>query len=268
MVRALYLIGIVALSTVAGTARADEPTNVAREPMGEAKALFERGASAYRAGDYQRAVEHFRRADRLAPRAALSFNMARAHEKLGQRALAAAEYREYLRREPDAANASWVHERIEALEPTEPEPEPARLAMAEPPEVVVTDRPGDDARSPPGASTSSSTPSSPSLLPAPLPWITLGTGGALLIAAGALELSRRDAESDARSAPSQIEHAEELSVMQERTTAARICAGVGGALLVTGGVLLAVQLGHSTSSVRASASCTSEGCTGKLGGRF
>ena len=91
MVRAISLLALVVLSTVSATAFADVPpiVPVTAEATAEAKTLFERGASAYRAGEYERAIALFRQADRLAPRAALSFNMARAHERLGQRALAA-----------------------------------------------------------------------------------------------------------------------------------------------------------------------------------
>lgn len=262
--RVISLLGLAVLSTVSGPVLADVPPTVTAETTAEAKALFERGASAYRAGEYERAIALFRQADRLAPRAALSFNMARAHERLGQRALAAAVYREYLRREPDADNASWVRQRIEELEPPPSEPKRGPASTPDPkplpPALVAsTERPRDDAPPPPDASSSSSS---------PLPWIAVGTGGALLVAAGALELARRDAESDARNASTQIEYGENLSEMRARATAARICAGVGGALLVTGGVILAVRLGQSSSSVSASASCSSAGCTGTLGGRF
>ena len=82
------------------------------EQRTEAEARFDEGAAAYKAGRYANAVEHFLAADALAPSAALSFNVARAYEKLGETAKALRHYRDFLRRAPDAPNARDVRSRI------------------------------------------------------------------------------------------------------------------------------------------------------------
>jgi tetratricopeptide (TPR) repeat protein len=81
----------------------------------EAKSKYQQGAEAYSAGRFKDAVDLFLAADRLAPSAPLSFNIARAYEKLPDDAGALRWYRDYLRRNPDATNASTVRPLIAAL---------------------------------------------------------------------------------------------------------------------------------------------------------
>jgi hypothetical protein len=78
------------------------------------------------------------------------------------------------------------------------------------------------------------------------PWVTLGAGGAALGGALVFEILRRGAESDAEDDPTQIGYHDKLDKMESHQTTARILAGVGGALVVTGGVLLAIDLGSSS----------------------
>src|SRR5689334_8589288 len=73
-----------------------------------AKVKFERGSELYEAGQYQKAVQAFMEADALAPSAPLSFNIARAYERLDDPSGALRWYRDYLRRSPRAPNASEV----------------------------------------------------------------------------------------------------------------------------------------------------------------
>jgi tetratricopeptide (TPR) repeat protein len=74
----------------------------------EAKAKYDQGADAYGTGRYEDAVELFLAADKLWPSAPLSFNVARAEEKLGNTAGALRWYRDYLRRAPAVQNATQV----------------------------------------------------------------------------------------------------------------------------------------------------------------
>lgn len=82
----------------------------------EGKARYERGAQAYSAGRYKDAIDYFLQADALASSAALSFNIARAYEKIGDDAASLQWYRDFRRRAPDAKNGPEVDERIRALE--------------------------------------------------------------------------------------------------------------------------------------------------------
>ena len=98
-------------------ALADSPSDEAamEQRRSEAKMKYQEGVDAYSAGHFKDAVDLFLAADRLAPSAPLSFNIARAYEKLGDDAGALRWYRDYLRRNPAAANASVVQGLITGL---------------------------------------------------------------------------------------------------------------------------------------------------------
>ena len=81
----------------------------------QAKLKYQQGAEAYSAGSYSHAVNLFLEADRLAPSAPLSFNVARAYGNLGDEAGALRWYRDYLRRDPEAENAFDVRVTVAAL---------------------------------------------------------------------------------------------------------------------------------------------------------
>ena len=98
-------------------ARAEAPSSEAEvESRRErAKLEYKRGSGLFSAGEYQKAVTAFMAADRLAPSAALSFNIALAYEKLADTSGALRWYRDYLRRSPRAANAAAVQARVNEL---------------------------------------------------------------------------------------------------------------------------------------------------------
>jgi tetratricopeptide (TPR) repeat protein len=82
----------------------------------EARSHYEAGVAAYRQGRFRDAVAAFMAADRLLPRPALSYNIAKAYARLSDTARALAYYREYLRRDPNAPNAATVRSAVAALE--------------------------------------------------------------------------------------------------------------------------------------------------------
>jgi tetratricopeptide (TPR) repeat protein len=95
------------------SARSEEKTLEQRRA--KAKLKYQQGAEAYSAGSYSDAVDLFLEADRLAPSAPLSFNVARAYGNLGDEAGALRWYRDYLRRAPEAENAFDVRVTVAAL---------------------------------------------------------------------------------------------------------------------------------------------------------
>jgi tetratricopeptide (TPR) repeat protein len=231
-----------------------EPSSTAEQ----AKLRYEQGKVAYREGRYADAIQAFSEADARAPRAALCFDIARAHERLGEPSRAVDAYREYLRRAPDAPNADLVRARISALEAemqatAAAAPEP-RVATA----PVVTPVPA--------RNEAASTRHADAKF-APWSWVTLATGGALLASAGVVELMRRDAESEARAAPTQLAYADDYQRMRSYQSAARVLAGVGGALAVTGGVLVAIDLGRGRRA-ETRVGCGPNGCFGRFEGAF
>lgn len=121
----LALALTVALSGAAGSARADEARDLAKQH-------FAAGESKFKAGDYRGAIVEFEAADALVPSPILSYNIGLAHEKLGEHETAVARYKDYLNRRPDAPNRAQVEGRIHSLEDAiaaarapKPEPQPA-----------------------------------------------------------------------------------------------------------------------------------------------
>ena len=238
---------------------------VSAEDRRQAKERYREGVEAYEAGLYKLSIEYFAAADRLAPSAALSFNIARAHEKLGQSAAAVAAYRDYLRREPDSAGASVARQRIAALEPRSKENTSLPAKVRGNDEADHTDAgesasssvaTASDARAP--IAFSRVTPAEPALATersvlGAWPLVALSAGGAALITAGVFEIMRRDAEGEVKAAsrqnqgggqnsePSQVEVGELRDTAESRQSAAQVSLGVGAALLVTGGVMLLVD---------------------------
>ena len=96
-------------------------------------------------------------------------------------------------------------------------------------------------------------------------------GGGLASLGGALgfELARRSDEADARHAD-QLHFKAETDDMQRHQTTARVLAGVGGALFVTGGVLLLLDTrsNHGSTPPRVALGCTAQGCNASAQGSF
>lgn len=112
----LSLVLALSFSSV-GVAQAEAASveAMAEARRSDAKQRYQRGVEQYRAGRYAEAVVAFLEADRLAPSPALSFNIARAYERLDDTTGALRWYRDYLRRSPNAKNAAGVKERIATL---------------------------------------------------------------------------------------------------------------------------------------------------------
>src|SRR4051812_12453176 len=114
----MLLLGLLSVASGAhaqANATAPDPTSEAGK-RAEGKARYERGAEAYSAGRFKDAIDLFLQADTLAPSAALSFNIARAYEKIGDDAACLQWYRDFRRRAPDAKNGADVDARIRALQ--------------------------------------------------------------------------------------------------------------------------------------------------------
>ncbi len=104
------------------------------------------------------------------------------------------------------------------------------------------------------------------------PWTiaALGAGVVGLGAALGLELARQSAQSSAEGDPTQIGYHSAYSTMTSDQTNARVLAGVGAALVVTGGVLLVVDLRPASSAApaRAGLGCFLGACGAVASGRF
>jgi tetratricopeptide (TPR) repeat protein len=287
----------------------------------EGKARYERGAEAYANGRFKDAIDLFLQADALAPSAPLSFNIARAYEKIGDDASALQWYRDYRRRAPDAKNAEQVDARIRSLEAALAEKGVQQLTVisAPPGATVVIDgqprgvtpytgqlTPGshrvqlalrgyldaeqavelsadrardlvvelspDHRKDAAGSAGSKAPAAAPSDRQArrfgAWPWVTLGAGGLALGGALGFELARRSAESSARNDPTQVGRRSKLDDMEGHQNMARILAGVGGALALTGGVLLLIDQPRKTDDQQLSLACLPGNCAVALSGAF
>ncbi len=96
----------------AGHAAVLDPLELARQ----ARSAFEAGLQHFQLRRYREAIRSFQRAAELAPSADLWFNVARAHEELGEWDAAVAGYRRYLRDRVDPPDRLQVEGRIASLE--------------------------------------------------------------------------------------------------------------------------------------------------------
>jgi hypothetical protein len=96
---------------------ADGPAGAAGSEQRKAQAAskYEQGVAAYLGEHYADAVRFFLEADAIEPSAALSFNIARAYERLDDDAATLRWYRNYVRLAPQGPKASEVQESINRL---------------------------------------------------------------------------------------------------------------------------------------------------------
>ncbi|MEO8900554.1 MAG: PEGA domain-containing protein [Polyangiaceae bacterium] len=87
-----------------------QPAGSEQERKVSAQAKYEQGVEAYRNERYADAVRYFLEADAISASAALSYNIARAYEKLADDAQTLRWYRNYLRLSPQASNAAQVRQ--------------------------------------------------------------------------------------------------------------------------------------------------------------
>lgn len=332
----LLILGATQAASAQTAGSAPDPTT----PEGkraEGKVRYERGAEAYAKGRFTDAIDLFLEADALAPSAALSFNIARAYEKIGDGAQTLRWYRDFRRRAPDAKNGPEVDERIAVLESELAKKGVQQLTIMTSPAgatIIVDDQPVGvspfTGQFPPGrhrvvtslrgyADTSQDVELSADrardlnvpLIPdtrrpvaagetpaaaapvgtaagAPVarnepdrpagprfgiwPWVGLGAGALVLGGAGAFELARRSAEDDAESDRTQVGYKEHYDRMTSRQTTARVLGAVGGALVITGGVLLVLDLtarpAASSQQARFSIDCLPGSCGVRAWGQF
>jgi tetratricopeptide (TPR) repeat protein len=294
----------LAASLISTTTHAEEPApSAVNSKQTQGKVRYERGVEAYAAGRFKDAIDLFLQADALAPSAALSFNIARAYEKIGDDAASLQWYRDFRRRAPDAQNGATVDERIKSLEASLAQKGVQQLTVISTPPgatVIIDDQPlgvtpftgqlapgthrvvlslkgyvetskevslaadhavdvsielpAAPAAAAPVTAAAPSTTSSPAGSPpvdegaqagprfGPWPWVGIGVGATALAGGLGFELARRKAEDDAKTDDTQVGYKEKLDSMESRQMTARVLSAIGGALVLTGGTLLVIDL--------------------------
>jgi len=238
-----FLAAALLASLVATTVAAPEAEAQTRGQIRRARVLFARGIRQFDRHRYEAALRTFTRAYQLAPAPPIVFNMAQCHQALGNDERAVESYKLFLQLAPDAPNRTEVERKIRQLEAhiaaerrrqqqqlvREVSREQERIADQERIEVEEED----DRR---GGSVGLFT------------WITLGTG-VLTAGIGALFHLDAVAQQDALDDP-QLDCrralAECLDIVEtgDRSATLRtILLSAGGAILVTGVIMMIVDLG-------------------------
>lgn len=321
-----YSACCVMIAILLGTAQLLAAPETTSTLQARAEVHYEQGVQAYREQRYRTAIEHFLAADNIVPSPALSYNVARAYERLDEAPRALEYYRTYLRRGADPKNEAEVRARVREISSllgrrgvqqitVRSDPPGANVAIdgrargttpwtgelelgrhrvvvdhgsvqrqldvelvaeqALDLDVALAPGAGQTQGAAPAASTRTPAPEPPkqaTLVPTFLPWAVAGAGAAVLAGAGVYELLRRDAERDAKAEDYQPAYYDDLDRMQTYQTTARVLAGVGGVLVLTGGVLAVVNHSHTTERPSepppVAIACDAVACAGTWSGRF
>lgn len=223
------------------------------------------------------------------PSAALSFDIARACERLHDGPSAVRWYRDYLRRTGGAApDRQQVERRIAQLTAASPPATSQRLSVATHPEGAVLDvRVAPSGKKAPEASGEAPSTREKELAPGSQParsderakpsdrgalqttgYVVAGFGGAAVAGGVVFELLRRGSGSDGAPATPGANGPVADTAAERQELAARVLVASGAVLLATGGVLLV--LGSRTVEQRPQvvAACLPGGCAATFRGKF
>ena len=202
----------------------------AQEAEPSAISLFERAAAAYDRGDFTESVELLERAYALQPEPVIHYNLARAHEGLGQLEDAIEHFERYLEEAEDIRDRGAIERRLETL----------RGLLAERRRLQREHRREDPVTPPPFTEAPAST------SPSPWPWIVAGlgvVGVGVGVGVGLLATERReqaDLEPTHRGALAIFAEAEDLALAANITFAV---AGIAALVGVIWGVVDVATIG-------------------------
>jgi tetratricopeptide (TPR) repeat protein len=203
----------------------------------EAMQKFEEAERRYAAADYAGAIALLHELLRDNDDAVLHYNLGRAHEGVGAREDAIRDYERYLERAPDAPDVGVVRARIRKLQADIDAAAAAAVAVAEPEPV----------RAPPTEDHAASR------VPAYVPWVVFGVGGAGLVVGGVFGLLARRSEGDADDARVQTDALAAQDRAERQALGANISLAAGGVIATTGlvwGIVSSVARRRGSSSAR------------------
>lgn len=254
---ALALSAAATLSPALTGSATAQPRAEARPAADKARAreLYKQGTERFRGGKVAEALAAFQEAYRLDPHPVLAYNIARAHETLGQVEEAIAAFRLYLELDPRASDRGAVEQRIATLEADLD----ARRALEKRNDELA--RAAADKRDvPPPAPP-------PPAEPSPAPWIIAGVGvlgiGAGVVLGVMASGKRSDAEDEADAA-----RATELDDDARGLAAAANISFLAGGTVAAVGVVLGILDLRRASASNAAVSVTPGPGTLTLRGRF
>jgi tetratricopeptide (TPR) repeat protein len=200
--------------------------------------LFEQGRAAYREGRFSDSVSLLREAYALVPEPVLLYNLARAHEGLGEFPEAVDAYERYLATAKDIADRGAIERKLVSLRRELEDRE--RLAR-ERDEALNAKRERADASAGPSDSELHSAGASP------WPWVIAGLGGAVIAAGGVFGSMALSTNDDAENAPSQLESASLRDDAEGLATFSTIGFVLGGVVLASGVTWGVIDLASSGS---------------------
>lgn len=241
----------------------EEQNAVAPEAEEEARIHFELAERYYRDGRFSSAADEFQIAYELSGRTELLYNAFLAHREASEFAEAATALEAYLPTVPEGSRRRQLEVRLEQTrglrvraEATDP-PSGGELAPEDHEEALVEDVNEAETNEVDEPSTSV------------VPWVLIGTGGAMVVAGavtGILTLgvqSDRDALCEDNVCTGDFESIQD----QGRTLALTTDILLFGGIAVAAGGLLWLLLDKDP-PVDSAASCTSDGCAATISGRF
>jgi len=208
-----------------GVAGAVEPTAATEE---QARSHYQRGQRHYNVGDFDGAIDEFKRAYEISPAPGLLFNIAQAYRAKKDREHALYFYSTYLREDPNAPEREFVEARMSELRGAEAPEE--RSGPAPPPPAAIAPPPQQPRRDDPGHGLK-------------MAGLISAAGGAVFLGAAAVLAVRSSSDSDEVSQAFAMHQAwsphlaDVYADGQNQATAAWIIGATGAAALVTGGVL-------------------------------
>jgi tetratricopeptide (TPR) repeat protein len=209
------LCGLVALPTAAN---ADKPTP-AKSNQAQAADLFKKSVDAYRRGAFKEAIDLLNEAYALDPQPVLLYNLARAHEGLGDLDLAISTYEKYLQQEPNAPDKGAIEQRLVTLRRQRDERNAAAKQKNE---------------KPPPPPPPKNPPPPPPREPSVLPYVVAGVGVVGLGLGTAFGLMATGKNDDAAKEPVQAKSIELKDSADGLATASTVSFIVGGVLLAAG----------------------------------
>lgn len=195
--------------------------------------LFKKSVETYRSGDFNKTIDLLNEAYALEPQSVLLYNLARAHEGIGNNDAAIETYEKFLAQEPNAKDRGAIEQRLATLRRQRDE----RLAL----EKRSTAQPTPQPVEPPPVERA---PHRRSVLP----YVVGGVGVAGLAAGAVFGLMANSKRDDAVAAPGQRDAIDLEDQAKSRATLSNVSFVVGGVLLAAGVTWWVLDLGASKKS--------------------
>lgn len=217
----------------------------------QARALYNEGATAFEAGDFESALAAFQACYDLSRLPALLFNLASSYDRLGQTHEAVRHYEAYLAAVPEADNREYVQSRLILLQEEVATEEPVHTVA--PPIAIQTPTPTE--------------PEGPSRVG---PIVLIAAGGAAAVGAVVTGILSRSSRSDLNDACSgnicPPESRSTFDAMKRQALLTDVLGGVAIALVTAGVVWWIVQPSgdENESETSVALGCSLQTCTARV----